>query len=201
VNARILAVDDEPEILRALETILRGAGYEIDTAATGEQALGQAALRLPDAVLLDPALAERVRGAAGSQDQVVVADVAGRGVEGPGGEVDALHFGEAELEVALAAQDGAHRFGDLFRLEPGGGDLVEQRLEEVVVAPVDQDDAGGSAAQDAVLKYANRVGGVRVLGDDKGNQRKPHPDKDDIAVADFPRLRGDRFLQLRKRFR
>jgi two-component system, OmpR family, KDP operon response regulator KdpE len=59
VNARILAVDDEPEILRALETILRGAGYEIDTAATGEQALGQAALRLPDAVLLDLVLPDR----------------------------------------------------------------------------------------------------------------------------------------------
>jgi two-component system KDP operon response regulator KdpE len=57
--ARILAVDDEPEILRALETILRGAGYEIDTAATGEQALGQAALRLPDAVLLDLVLPDR----------------------------------------------------------------------------------------------------------------------------------------------
>jgi two-component system, OmpR family, KDP operon response regulator KdpE len=57
--ARILAVDDEPEILRALETILRGAGYEIDTAATGEQALGQAAVRLPDAVLLDLVLPDR----------------------------------------------------------------------------------------------------------------------------------------------
>jgi two-component system KDP operon response regulator KdpE len=58
-GARILAVDDEPEILRALETILRGAGYEIDTAATGEQALGQAALRPPDAVLLDLVLPDR----------------------------------------------------------------------------------------------------------------------------------------------
>ena len=34
-GARILAVDDEPEILSALETILRSAGYEIDTAASG----------------------------------------------------------------------------------------------------------------------------------------------------------------------
>ena len=51
--ARILAVDDEPEILRALETILRGAGYEIDTAASGEEALAQATLRVPDAVILD----------------------------------------------------------------------------------------------------------------------------------------------------
>ena len=49
----MLVVDDEPQILRALETTLRGAGYEIDTAATGEAALTQAALRPPDAVILD----------------------------------------------------------------------------------------------------------------------------------------------------
>jgi two-component system, OmpR family, KDP operon response regulator KdpE len=51
--ARILAVDDEPEILAALETILRSAGYEIDTAASGKEALAHATLRLPDAVILD----------------------------------------------------------------------------------------------------------------------------------------------------
>jgi two-component system, OmpR family, KDP operon response regulator KdpE len=57
--ARILAVDDEPEILRALETILRGAGYDIDTAASGKEALAQATLRLPDAVILDLVLPDR----------------------------------------------------------------------------------------------------------------------------------------------
>jgi two-component system KDP operon response regulator KdpE len=46
-------VDDEPQILRALQTSLRGAGYEVDTATTGEQALTAAALRPPDAVILD----------------------------------------------------------------------------------------------------------------------------------------------------
>jgi two-component system KDP operon response regulator KdpE len=51
--ARILVVDDEPQILRALETTLRGAGYEIKTAATGEAALAEAAMRPPDAVILD----------------------------------------------------------------------------------------------------------------------------------------------------
>ena len=30
---RILVVDDEPQILRALQTSLRGAGYEVDAAA------------------------------------------------------------------------------------------------------------------------------------------------------------------------
>ena len=49
----MLVVDDEPQILRALETTLRAAGYEVDTAATGEAALTQAAVRPPDAVILD----------------------------------------------------------------------------------------------------------------------------------------------------
>jgi two-component system, OmpR family, KDP operon response regulator KdpE len=53
VSARILVVDDEPQILHALETTLRGAGYEIDTASTGEDALTQARLRPPDGVILD----------------------------------------------------------------------------------------------------------------------------------------------------
>jgi two-component system KDP operon response regulator KdpE len=46
-------VDDEPQILRALTTNLRGAGYDVVTAATGEDALAQAATRSPDAVILD----------------------------------------------------------------------------------------------------------------------------------------------------
>jgi two-component system KDP operon response regulator KdpE len=50
---RILVVDDEPQILRALRTTLRGAGYTVDTAATSEQALAAAAAHPPEAVILD----------------------------------------------------------------------------------------------------------------------------------------------------
>jgi two-component system KDP operon response regulator KdpE len=49
----ILVVDDEPQIVRALQTTLRGAGYEVETAATGEQALASAAIRPPEAIILD----------------------------------------------------------------------------------------------------------------------------------------------------
>ena len=52
-GATVLVVDDEPQILRALETTLRGAGYAVATAASGEAALTQAAVRPPDAVVLD----------------------------------------------------------------------------------------------------------------------------------------------------
>ena len=34
MSQRILVVDDEPQILRALTTTLRGAGYTVDTAET-----------------------------------------------------------------------------------------------------------------------------------------------------------------------
>jgi two-component system KDP operon response regulator KdpE len=50
---KVLVVDDEPQILRALRTSLRGAGYEVETAETAEQALTQLAVSPPDAVILD----------------------------------------------------------------------------------------------------------------------------------------------------
>jgi two-component system KDP operon response regulator KdpE len=53
VSARGLVVADEPQFLRALATNLRGAGYEVETAATATEALGAAALHPPDAVVLD----------------------------------------------------------------------------------------------------------------------------------------------------
>ena len=50
---RILVVDDEQQILRALRTSLRAAGYEVETADTAEGALAAAAMRPPEAVILD----------------------------------------------------------------------------------------------------------------------------------------------------
>ena len=49
----ILVVDDEPQIVRALRTSLKGAGYDAETAETGADALSRAAMRPPDAVVLD----------------------------------------------------------------------------------------------------------------------------------------------------
>ena len=50
---RVLVVDDEPQIRRALETGLRVAGYAVETAEDCEQALAAAAMRPPEAVILD----------------------------------------------------------------------------------------------------------------------------------------------------
>jgi two-component system KDP operon response regulator KdpE len=51
--ARILVVDDEPQLLRALATNLKARGYEVDQATTGEAALMLAASHHPDLVVLD----------------------------------------------------------------------------------------------------------------------------------------------------
>jgi two-component system KDP operon response regulator KdpE len=50
---RVLVVDDEAPIRRALAANLKARGYDVDTAETGEQALDLAARHHPDVVLLD----------------------------------------------------------------------------------------------------------------------------------------------------
>jgi two-component system, OmpR family, KDP operon response regulator KdpE len=50
---RVLVCDDEPQILRALRVLLRDGGYDVDPAATAEEALNHAALRPPDAAIID----------------------------------------------------------------------------------------------------------------------------------------------------
>ena len=50
---RVLVVDDEPQIRRALGTNLKARGYEVDLAGTGEEALLMAADHHPDVVILD----------------------------------------------------------------------------------------------------------------------------------------------------
>ena len=51
--SRVLVVDDEPAILRALAANLRARGFETDLAPTGEEALRAAARQRPDVVVLD----------------------------------------------------------------------------------------------------------------------------------------------------
>jgi len=50
---RVLIVDDEPQILRALRINLRARQYEVHTAATAADALAVAAAHPPDLVILD----------------------------------------------------------------------------------------------------------------------------------------------------
>lgn len=50
---RVLVVDDEPQILRALRTSLRAAGYDVATVGTANDALADAALNPPEAMIVD----------------------------------------------------------------------------------------------------------------------------------------------------
>jgi two-component system, OmpR family, KDP operon response regulator KdpE len=50
---RVLIVEDEPALLRALRINLRARGYDVGTVATGHEALAEARRRPPDVVLLD----------------------------------------------------------------------------------------------------------------------------------------------------
>lgn len=52
-RARVLVVDDEPDLIRILEFGLRAAGYQVDIAADGQEGLKKARELRPDIILLD----------------------------------------------------------------------------------------------------------------------------------------------------
>ena len=89
-----------------------------------------------------PLVVAEVRvGRAGGDDQVVVGELA------VGRAAPVVRRGRTPVASASStvvffcfAQDRAERIGDVARVERGGRDLVEQRLEQMVVAPVDQRD-------------------------------------------------------------
>ncbi len=76
-GARVLVVDDEPEITRALRSILTGHGYEPILAATVAEGLDLLDRRHPDVVLLDLVLPD------GTGLDVTRAIRVGRGLEVP----------------------------------------------------------------------------------------------------------------------
>ena len=149
--SEILIVDDEPQIRRALVINLRARGYEVDQAASGEEALSRAAARVPDAVILDlglPGLAglEVLRRLRGRNSKVPVliltaADSVEQRVKGLDLGADdymAKPFALSELEArvralmrrSLAGAQAVLRNGPLA-LDPAGrvATLNEQPLE------------------------------------------------------------------------
>lgn len=94
-RARVLVVDDEPAMLRALRISLRMREYDVTTAGTGREALAEASRRPPDAVILDLRLPdmdgiEVIAGLRGwSWAPVIV--LSGR--SGPGDKIAALDAG------------------------------------------------------------------------------------------------------------
>jgi two-component system KDP operon response regulator KdpE len=93
--ARILLVDDEVAIQRAVGPLLRSRGYEVDTAATGTDALKIFSERAPDLIVLDLGLPDlegtevcrRLR----AQSAVPIVVLSARGAEAD--KVNALDLG------------------------------------------------------------------------------------------------------------
>jgi two-component system, OmpR family, KDP operon response regulator KdpE len=133
MSIRVLVVDDEPQILRALQTNLRGAGYDVVTAANAEDALAEAAMRPPDAVILDLVLPDGhgtevarqlrrwshapilVLSAVGDEQEKVAALDAGADdyVTKPFGVDELLARLRAALRRALPLTDAVLEIGDL----------------------------------------------------------------------------------------
>jgi two-component system KDP operon response regulator KdpE len=93
--ARILIVEDEPALLRALRINLRARSYDVAVAAAGRPALAEAARRPPDAVILDLGLpdidgVEVIRELRGWSHAPVIV-LSGR--TGPGDKIGALDAG------------------------------------------------------------------------------------------------------------
>jgi adenylate cyclase len=51
--AKVLVVDDDPDFVEIIRTILESNGYQVITAANGQQALAQVKVRHPDLMVLD----------------------------------------------------------------------------------------------------------------------------------------------------
>jgi two-component system KDP operon response regulator KdpE len=158
VAQRILVVDDEPQILRALRVVLRDAGFEVVPAETGAEALDRAAVRPPEAAIVDLMLPDldgieltrRLRewsempilvlSAVGEEEQKV------RALEAGADDYITKPFGSRELVARLQA---ALRRGGRSDEEPRivAGDLeidlaaraVERAGEQVRLTPIEFD--------------------------------------------------------------
>jgi two-component system KDP operon response regulator KdpE len=92
---RVLVIDDEPQIVRALSINLRARRYEVHSAASGAAALSVAAKNPPDVVLLDLGLPDMdgVEVIAGLRGWTSAPIIVLSGRTGGGDKVDALDAG------------------------------------------------------------------------------------------------------------
>ncbi len=109
----VLVIDDEPQILRALRTILAEHKFRVTTASTGEEGLTLAAANPPDVVILDLGL-PRMSGL----------EVCARLREWTQVPVIVLSVREAEHDKVLALDKGA----DDYLTKPFGIDELLARI-------------------------------------------------------------------------
>jgi len=63
-----LIIDDDPDFVTAIETLLKSDGYKVRTAANGRDGLQMAKTLQPDIILLDVMMSERTEGVFVLQD-------------------------------------------------------------------------------------------------------------------------------------
>jgi two-component system KDP operon response regulator KdpE len=145
VPMRILVVDDEPNILGAMEPLLKAHGYDVVTALTGRGAVAAAARESPDLIVLDLGLPDMdgvdVCRAIRDERTVPIIVLSARGAEAD--KVRALDAGADDYvtkpfgaEELLARIRVALRRGDVS-VAPSGqltrGDLVIDRDRNRVI--------------------------------------------------------------------
>ena len=157
---RVLVVDDEPQIRKALKVNLSARDYEVDLAATGEEALVLAADRHPDVVLLDLGLPgidglEVIEGLRGwTSVPIIVLSVRGEesdkvaALDAGADDYVSKPFGMGELLARLRAALRRHQPSDevatvvtaAFEVDLSAGRVtstLEGRREEVRLTPTE----------------------------------------------------------------
>jgi two-component system, OmpR family, KDP operon response regulator KdpE len=101
---RVLVVDDERQIVRALRASLGAHGYDVESVGTGEEALAVAASAAPDLMILDLGLPD--------MDGVQVIKALRSWSQTP---VIVLSVREAQQDKVAALDAGADDFGSADR--------------------------------------------------------------------------------------
>ncbi|MHC1770423.1 MAG: response regulator [Flexilinea sp.] len=114
--ANILVIDDEPQILRAIKTILTANQFKVTTASTGNEALTLAATQQPDVIILDLTLPD--------MDGLEVCEELRQWTQIP---IIILSVRDSEREKVMALDKGA----DDYLTKPFG---IEELLARIRVA-------------------------------------------------------------------
>jgi len=133
---RVLVVDDEPQILRALRINLRVRDYEVHVAATGAEALKVAAQYPPDLVILDLGLPDLdgVEVIAGLRGWTKAPIIVLSGRADATDKVGALDAGADDyVTKPFGVEELLARMRAVVRRTGAGEDMPQIRLGELVV--------------------------------------------------------------------
>jgi DNA-binding response OmpR family regulator len=156
-NFKVLVVDDEPDIVRYLEHVLHGLGYETASAGDGAQAIEKAAADPPDLIVLDVmmpvmdgfAVCRRLRECEATRLIPVIVMTALAGIENrvkllEHGADDVLAKPVDERELVARVQGALarkrevdHRLGDLARVRDHFAKFVPEAVRRLVLANPD----------------------------------------------------------------